>query len=257
MSGKNMGGLKSQDSGGLAPTPISPNAANWVIVIGAGFGLITLLGLFAFAYLSANNSQLCSSFQFQLLAGGFALGAALAGSFIGGGAGAQGQSGNPGFSLVFGLTGGAALLIVTLAVFSFFAPKGCDVLSSQQMQLDIQKSTAELASIKASLQESRSALASTASERDNLAAANMTSKAVIRRFVTGVQAVLPNADELSASLSSVTPLVTQSCSGGPHGTDPEHAGAIRSITADASRRIAVAQSAIANIVASIPTELAK
>src|SRR5215475_7701129 len=99
MSSMNTGGGARR--GTSTPVPVSPNAPNWIIIMGAFFGLITLIGLFLFAYLSANNRQLCSSFQFQLLAGGFALGAALAGGFIGGGAGAQGKSSGTGFSLGF------------------------------------------------------------------------------------------------------------------------------------------------------------
>src|SRR5689334_18375348 len=115
-------GNRFSDIGSATRVPTAPNAPNWIIILGACFGLITLILLFLFAYLSANNPKLCTRFGFQLLAGGFALGAALAGGFIGGGAGAQGKSGSSGFSLTFGLTGGAAFLIITLAVFSFFAP---------------------------------------------------------------------------------------------------------------------------------------
>src|SRR5690348_8928028 len=88
--------------------PVAHNQAIWIIIVGALFGMITLVGLFAFAYLSATNPLFCSRFSFQLLAGGFSLGAALAGGFIGGGAGAQRRPGGSGFNLAFGLTGGAA-----------------------------------------------------------------------------------------------------------------------------------------------------
>jgi hypothetical protein len=246
------GSSRLAGSGNPRPAPIAPNAPNWIIFIGAFFGFITLIGLFVFAYLSANNRQLCSSFQFQLLAGGFALGAALAGGFIGGGAGAQGKSGGTGFSLAFGLTGGAALLVVTLAVFSFFAPKGCDVLGSEEMQRNLGNVTAELESTKTSLEQSRAALAAMTAQRDTANAANVTVRAEIKRLVAGIQTLLPDANSLSNSLTSITNLVTQSCSGGPHSTDPLHADQIRSISANAAQRIASAQTAIANIVASVP-----
>jgi hypothetical protein len=189
--------------------------------------LFTLLGLFTFAYLSANNPHLCSSFQFQLLAGGFALGAALAGGFIGGGAGAQGQTGSTGFNMTFGLTGGAALLVVTLAVFSFFAPKGCDVLGSEQTKLDLQNITAELKTTKANLDQTKSALVSATADENNAISANEAARAEVKRLVVAIQAILPDANNLSNSISSITNLVTQSCSGGPHGTDPLRADHIR------------------------------
>jgi hypothetical protein len=250
-------GNRLPSSGTPTPVPIAPCAPNWIIILGACFGLITLIGLFAFAYLSANNPRLCTSFQFQLLAGGFALGAALAGGFIGGGAGAQGKSGGTGFSLAFGLTGGAALLLITLAVFSFYAPKGCEVGNSEQMQLDLRNVTAELERTKASLEESRAALASMTAQRDTVNAESAAARAQIKRLVAGIQVLLPDANQLSTSLTSITNLVTQSCSGGQHGTDPLHADQIRSISAGAALRIASAQSAIANIVASVPPDLRK
>ena len=245
-------------SGGIpAPAPIAANAAYWNIIVGAGFGLITLIGLFTFAYLSANNPRLCTSFQFQLLAGGFALGAALAGGFIGGGAGAQGQTGGTGFNLTFGLTGGAALLIVTLAVFSFFAPKGCDVQNSDQMSHDLQNATTELTTTKADIEQLKSNLTSVTTERDAAISEGEAAHAEIKRLVAAIQAILPDARGLSNSVSSITNLVTQSCSGRPHGTDPLHADQIRSISTEVSRRITSAQTAIANIVASVPQKFIK
>jgi hypothetical protein len=119
MSNTNTGGIVPDSGGAPTAVAIGPNAAVWTIFVGAFFGLITLVGLFAFAYLAAKDPYLCSSFSFQLLAAGFALGAALAGGFIGGGAGAQGTSGGTAFSLVFGLTGGAAFLIIIGRVFTF------------------------------------------------------------------------------------------------------------------------------------------
>lgn len=261
MANVNAGG-SAPDSGFPTPAPIAPQPATWIIIIGAAFGLVTLVGLFAFAYLSAINPQLCSSFQFQLLAGGFALGAALAGGFIGGGAGAQGKLGSSGFNLLFGLTGGAALLVVTLAVFSYFAPKGCDLVGTEQLrnqlaetQASLKAANAALSQTKASLDDALAAKASAITERDTATSANAAARGEIKRLVAAIKAVLPDADGLSTSLGSITNLVTQSCSGGPHGTDPLHANEIRTISSDAARRVSSAQTAINNIVESVPVEL--
>jgi uncharacterized integral membrane protein len=251
----NTGGSGLNSTSMPTPVPIARNAANWTILVGAFFGLITLLALFAFAYLASTNSQLCSSFQFQLLAGGFALGAALAGGFIGGGAGAQGKSGSTGFSLVFGLTGGAALLVVTLVVFSIFAPKGCDVLGSEQMRNQLAETQVNLSKTSSSLESVRGDLAAMTSQKDAATFANATARAEIKRLVAAIKDAFPDAGKLSATVSTIPNLVTQSCSGGPHGTDPAHASEIRSISADAAARIVSAQAAIANIVASVPAEL--
>ena len=265
---------------------------------------MTLGGLFAFAYLSSINPALCSSFQFQLLAGGFSLGAALAGGFIGGGAGAQGQAGGTGFNIVFGLGGGAALLIVTLIIFSILAPQGCEVIGSKKLQDDlnstnieltrskealdkimadlsnanIQRATSEqqnsnltdqlkevrsalkqsnnaLDQVSARLDNARADLAAVTIERDNTLSSNASAREQIKRLVSTIHTILPDAETLSDRLGSITRLITQSCSGGPHGTDPLHADTIRSISAQASRRIEAAKTAIANIVASVPAEL--
>jgi hypothetical protein len=123
----NVNSSESNSNTGTVPqlVLVGPSTSIWIMILGAFFGLITLLGLFTFAYLSSVNPLPCSSFVYELLAGGFALGAALAGGFIGGGAGAQGRSDSPGFNLVFGVAGGAGFLIVTLVVFSMFAPMEC------------------------------------------------------------------------------------------------------------------------------------
>jgi hypothetical protein len=225
------------------------------MIVGAFFGLITLVSLFAFAYLAATNSKLCTSFAFQLLAAAFALGAALAGGFIGGGAGAQGKSGGTGFNLVFGVTGGAALLIVTLVVFSYFAPKGCDVIASEQMQNNLQSMTAELAATKTSLESARTDLASITAQKDAAIAANGTARATIKSLLAAIEVAFPNADKLAKDVGSITNMVTQSCSGGRSGEDPAHAGEIRSIASDAATRIVAAQTAITNIVKSVPPDL--
>jgi len=255
MSSVNAGESGHNGSGAFVPTPIASNYPIWLIIIGAFFGFITLMGLFIFAYLSSTNKQLCSSFQFQLLAGGFALGAALAGGFIGGGAGAQGKADGAGFSVIFGLTGGAALLIVTLTVFSIFAPKGCELVKYEQTQIDFEKMKTDLSKTQADLENARSALATLTSERNAAISANTTARAAIRGLIAGIQNAFPDAGNLSNSVSRITNLVTQSCSGGPHGTDPDHADEIRSISLDASRRISSAQTAITSIVTSVPAEL--
>lgn len=235
--------------------PIAKSPAVWIIILGAFFGFITLVGLFAFAYLASSNSHLCTSFAFQLLAAGFALGAALAGSFIGGGAGARGTGNQAGFNLTYGLTGGAAFLIITLVTFSIFAPKGCDLIGNEQLQSDLQKAKSELESTKVSLDNVKTALASVTAQRDESVSANAAARAEIRRLASAVRNLLPDAPQLAANLSSVTNLVTQSCSGGPHGTDPLHANEIRSISAEAATRIVSAQTAIASILQSVPADL--
>lgn len=244
------------------PVPIASNLATWNIIVGALFGLLTLMALFAFAFLSAIYPQICSKFQFQLLAGGFALGAALAGGFIGGGAGAQGKAGGAGFDLFFGLTGGAALLIVTFALFSIFGPQGCDVQGVAQMKDDLTKKADELKSANdtlkqttANLESTRAALVSMTQQKDAAASANDAARAEIKRLVVAIKAVLPDGDKLSASVSSITNMVAQSCSGGAHGVDPANAPQIRSVAQDAAKRIASAQTAIDNIVASVPADL--
>ncbi len=352
MSVLDTGGNQPNSSGIPTPGPIAPNAATWHIIIGALFGLVTMVGLFAFAYLASIIPQLCSSFQFQLLAGGFALGAALAGGFIGGGAGAQGKADGTGFSLAFGLTGGAAVLIAALVAFSIYAPKGCEVLRSEELQINLQNVQHELASTKArldqatadlstaltqkttaeqqlsllraesqttqtswqksqdefkitktsldqantdlstaltqkataeqqastlsgqldearanlratndtlsktsaSLQTKSEALASMTADKNAALSANATTRADIRRLARALQAVLSD-DKLPQNVSSIGTLVTNACPGGAHGQDPWHASEIRSISADASRAIASAQTAIANIWLSIPPEL--
>ena len=211
MSNLDIGGAKPKDNAPPTPVPIAPNAAIWIIIVGAFFGLVTLVGLFLFAYLSAIHPQLCSSFQFQLLAGGFALGAALAGGFIGGGAGAQGSAGGTGFNLIFGLTGGAALLVVTLAVFSVFAPKGCDVLGSEQMQIELKQLKSDLANTKSTLDQTSTDLSSALTQkataeqqvsslRDQLSVAQSNIKAMDANLAQSND----NLERIRASLDSVT-----------------------------------------------------
>jgi hypothetical protein len=93
------------------PPTIAPTAA-WATIVGAVFGAITLLGLFAFAFFAGvNPAFVCNSFT--LLAPIFALGAALSAGFIGGAAAAGGQLGDVAqtHSMKFSLGGGVSLLV--------------------------------------------------------------------------------------------------------------------------------------------------
>jgi hypothetical protein len=109
------------------------SAATWVMVVGAIFGGITLLGLFAFAFVAGTQQPqfICSSFE--LLAGVFAFGAALSASFLGGGAAAKGTSapGGP-ITFAFAAGGGIAVLLIAFFAFNMFRPKSCDIERSNQ-----------------------------------------------------------------------------------------------------------------------------
>jgi hypothetical protein len=108
------------------PTPIGP-VATWVMILGAVFGAITLIGLFVFAYLAAQSPDfICNSVL--LLAAVFALGAALSAGFIGGAASATGQLGNraKNNSFVFSVGGGVAVLIIVFFAVQYFRPTGCE-----------------------------------------------------------------------------------------------------------------------------------
>lgn len=106
-----------------SPTPqsIKP-ASSWVIVVGAMFGAITLIGFFILAFLAGTSDQQFICRSFQLLAAVFALGAALSAAFLGGGAAAHGSSTGP-LSFAFGVGGGVAVLVIVLVVFSYFRPE--------------------------------------------------------------------------------------------------------------------------------------
>jgi hypothetical protein len=114
--------IKAPDT--LPPLGPSPTNPSWVIIVGAGFGAIVLVGLLVFAFLAGTSYKgfICDSFQ--LLAAVFAFGAALSAAFMGGGAAAQGQLGSTGqrFSLIYGVGGGAALFVITFVLFSSFPP---------------------------------------------------------------------------------------------------------------------------------------
>jgi hypothetical protein len=80
-------------------------------------------------------------------------------------------------------------------------------------------------------------------------------RAEIRNIVTEISTAFPDADKLSMSVATIVPLVTNHCPGGHSGIDGFHADEIRSISADASKRIASAQSTLANILANIPPDM--
>ncbi len=108
------------------PTPIGP-VTTWVMILGAIFGAITLIGLFVFAYLASQSPDfICNSVL--LLAAVFALGAALSAGFIGGAASATGQFGNTARnnSFVFSVGGGVAVLIIVFFAVQYFRPTGCE-----------------------------------------------------------------------------------------------------------------------------------
>jgi len=105
--------------------------------VGAIFGGVTLIGFFIFAFIAGTGyaNFICSTFQ--LLAAVFAFGAALAVTFMGGGAAARGQFGNQAqsYALVFGLGGGAAFFVITFIMFSIFRPE-CKTLPEHTLLFD-------------------------------------------------------------------------------------------------------------------------
>lgn len=106
--------------------PIGP-VTTWVMILGAIFGAITLIGLFVFAYLASQSFDfICNSVL--LLAAVFALGAALSAGFIGGAASATGQLGNAARnnSFAFSVGGGVAVLIIVFFAVQYFRPTGCE-----------------------------------------------------------------------------------------------------------------------------------
>jgi hypothetical protein len=117
--------------------PLMPMQTNppWVIIIGAVFGVIVLVGFFIFAFLAGTGNQgfICNSFE--LLAALFSFGAGLSGAFMGGGAAARGQLGDKGqrFSLVYGLGGGVAFFAITFLLFHLFPP----TCTGKQSQLEL------------------------------------------------------------------------------------------------------------------------
>jgi hypothetical protein len=67
-----------------------------------------------------------------------------------------------------------------------------------------------------------------------------------------LRSVVSQIDPLVTSLQRVTPLVTQSCSGGAHGEDPAHASEIRSITSSAATQLSAFRASLSSAVANPP-----
>jgi hypothetical protein len=113
--------------------------ATWVMILGAIFGGITLIGLFVFAYLASKSPDfVCNSIL--LLAAVFALGAALSAGFIGGAASATGQFGDTARnnSLAFSVGGGIAVLIIVFLAVQYFRPTNCEQKTPVHGSLDYQ-----------------------------------------------------------------------------------------------------------------------
>lgn len=109
------------------PPPVPITAPTWVMVVGAVAGLLTLLGFFFFAYMSATNPEFaCNSFTF--LAPIFAFGVALAVSFIGGSAAISGQFGLSAqrHAFAYSAGGGISVFFIAFLLFQQFQPQGCD-----------------------------------------------------------------------------------------------------------------------------------
>jgi hypothetical protein len=133
-----------------APTRIGP-APTWIIALGAVFGAITLLGLFAFAFLAGTRPDfVCNSFT--ILATVFALGAALSAGFIGGAASIAGNLGASAKNnaLAFSAGGGIAVLFIAFYAFQQFQPSACEARAKDMSQLseDLSKAQNELERLK-------------------------------------------------------------------------------------------------------------
>lgn len=126
-----------------SPMTIGP-AANWVTILAAVFGAITLLGLFAFAFLAGSLKPdfICNSFT--LLAAVFSLGVALSAGFIGGAATLTSTMSEPlkRIGLAFSAGGGIAVLFFAFFAFQHFQPDTCTL--SQKLSA----ANAEIANLK-------------------------------------------------------------------------------------------------------------
>ncbi|MBY0296538.1 MAG: hypothetical protein K2X71_10930 [Methylobacterium sp.] len=101
-----------------SPMPAGGPGGTWAIIVGAIFGAITLMGLFIFAYLAAQNPNfICSTFT--LLAPIFALGCALSAGFIGGAAAANGNLGAAAQNNTIAFTAGGGIAVLFIAFFAF------------------------------------------------------------------------------------------------------------------------------------------
>jgi hypothetical protein len=116
------------------PAPIGPSPP-WVMIIGAFFGGLTLIGLFVFAYLASKDPAfICNAFA--ILAAIFALGVSLSASFIGGAAAVNGSFGSTAKenAIAFSAGGGIAVLFIALWAFNSYFKDG--VCKSFQTKID-------------------------------------------------------------------------------------------------------------------------
>ncbi len=135
---------------------------------------------------------------------------------------------------------GFCLVLVIIGAVLQYSSGSATTTQNSNLQAELQRTKDLLTAATARAQSAESSLAS--------------AKALVKGLTTAIEGAFPNAGQLVTSVNSIPNLVTQSCSGGPHGTDPLHANEIRAISADASNRIASARTAISNIVSSVPAE---
>ncbi len=118
----------------MSPTPDPPkpepinNAALWAKIIGAVIATILFLSFLGLGIWSAMAQTVifnCATFSF--FAPAFAIGAAMAAMFLGGGAAVAGNLGErlQGQALTVSLTGGVAVLLIMFGVFFMLRPAGC------------------------------------------------------------------------------------------------------------------------------------
>jgi hypothetical protein len=110
------------------PPPPGPVGLSqmWASIVGAVFGGITLVGLFAFALIAGREPQfICNSFT--LLGSIFAFGAALAAGFMGGAAGVSGRIPFLKDNVVaFSAVGGIAVFFIAFLIFQSFDERVCN-----------------------------------------------------------------------------------------------------------------------------------
>jgi hypothetical protein len=123
---------------------VGPAAAPpWVLVVGAVFGAVTLVGFFVFAYLAATAPEIvCNSYN--LLAPVFSLGVGLSSAFLGGAAAVNGKIKVLGISspVAVAMSGGIAALAIAFILFNNFAPDNCrdQTLIIQEIPLGVASS---------------------------------------------------------------------------------------------------------------------